>query len=436
MGSAMRGGRKGTMKDQWMKRAGIGVLAAVLLAGSALLGGCGQRADAGEAVITDMEPEALRQVVASDNQHGRTIMWQQAEEETASVEYRTEGSGTIRSVQAGSRLLKGNRGEPDRYIYEARLDGLEPGDSYEYRTRAGNHVSPWHRLTADDGGAFTALIFPDTQSQDYGVWRAVAEAGRKQAPEAEFFINMGDLVDCGQDEYQWQAWLQGAGNLFRTMPVAPVMGNHEAYSLDWKMTLPERYLAHFTLPDNGNPSLAGLFYSFDWGPVHFTVLNTQAEELREWYPDLFEKELAWLEQDLSGTKQPWKVVLMHRDSLQYRIASRPERKEGISPEGEIFMPVFDRMRVDAVLSAHLHTYRNRGHIYDFQRDARGPLYILTGVAGDVRYPNLWTNHALDVTVAPQPETDNFLTMEADADRLCFRAWLPDGTQIDEAVLTK
>lgn len=100
------------------------------------------------------------------------------------------------------------------------------------------------------------------------------------------------------------------------------------------------------------------------------------------------------------------------------------------------MPVFDRMRVDAVLSAHLHTYRNRGHIYDFQRDARGPLYILTGVAGDVRYPNLWTNHALDVTVAPQPETDNFLTMEADADRLCFRAWLPDGTQIDEAVLTK
>ena len=31
MGSAMRGGRKGTMRDQWMKRAGIGVLAAVLL---------------------------------------------------------------------------------------------------------------------------------------------------------------------------------------------------------------------------------------------------------------------------------------------------------------------------------------------------------------------------------------------------------------------
>lgn len=44
MGSGMRGGRKRTMKAKWMKRAGIGMLAAVLLAGSALLGGCGQRA--------------------------------------------------------------------------------------------------------------------------------------------------------------------------------------------------------------------------------------------------------------------------------------------------------------------------------------------------------------------------------------------------------
>lgn len=100
------------------------------------------------------------------------------------------------------------------------------------------------------------------------------------------------------------------------------------------------------------------------------------------------------------------------------------------------MPLFDRLGADAVISAHLHTYRNRGHIYDFRRDEKGPLYILSGVAGDVRYPNLWTDHALDVTVAPQPETDNFMTMEAGEDTLIFRAFLNDGTQIDEVVLRK
>lgn len=52
------------------------------------------------------------------------------------------------------------------------------------------------------------------------------------------------------------------------------------------------------------------------------------------------------------------------------------------------MPVFDASHVDLVLSAHLHTYRDRGRIYDFRRAETGPYYIITGVAGDVRYPGL------------------------------------------------
>ncbi|MBQ1620857.1 MAG: metallophosphoesterase, partial [Selenomonas sp.] len=66
----------------------------------------------------------------------------------------------------------------------------------------------------------------------------------------------------------------------------------------------------------------------------------------------------------------------------------------------------------------------------------GPLYILTGVAGDVRYPGLWVDHALDEVVAPQPETDNYLTLDADEDMLIVRCFLPDGTQIDEAAVKK
>lgn len=425
------------MSTAWKRRAGLAAAGALLL-GAAFLGGCGAAPSdaAGEKVSVTMAPEALRQIVAADNEHGRTVMWQAETEEAASVEYRESGGGAIREVPAKSQRLAGTQGEPDRYIYEVRLTDLEPGGAYEYRTRSGDRVSPWHPLSADDGGPFTALVFPDTQSQDYGVWERIAEAGKKQAPDAEFFINMGDLVDNGQDENQWQAWLGAAEGLFETIPAAPLMGNHEAYSLDWQTARPDRYLAQFALPENGDPSMPELFWSFDWGPVHFAVLNTQMAEISEWYPDLLSRQQAWLEQDLTATDKPWKVVLMHKDPLQYRIASRPERKEGFSEEGEAFMPIFDRTGVDAVLSAHLHTYRDRGHIYDFRRDERGPLYILTGVAGDVRYPNLWTDHALDVTVAPQPETDNFMTMEADSHTLTFRAWLPDGTMLDEVTLTK
>ena len=100
------------------------------------------------------------------------------------------------------------------------------------------------------------------------------------------------------------------------------------------------------------------------------------------------------------------------------------------------MPLFDELGVDLVFSAHLHTYRNRGHLYHFTRSQRGPLYILTGVAGNVRYPGLWIDHELDQTIAPQPETDNYLTLEASADALRVQCFLPDGTRIDDASITK
>ena len=127
---------------------------------------------------------------------------------------------------------------------------------------------------------------------------------------------------------------------------------------------------------------------------------------------------------------------MHRDVLQYRIARMPERKEGFSEEGEIFMPIFEEYGVDIVFTAHLHTYRNRGHILRGNHNAQGPLYILTGVAGNVRYDNLWTDHALDMVVAPQPETDNYLTMQVSGRRINIVCYLPDGTKLDEIAVNK
>ena len=100
------------------------------------------------------------------------------------------------------------------------------------------------------------------------------------------------------------------------------------------------------------------------------------------------------------------------------------------------MPLFDKLGINVVFSAHLHTYRNRGQLYDFKPASHGPLYILTGVAGNVRYPNLWIDHAFDKKVAPQPETDNYLTLEASPQRLQIKCFLPNGDEIDRSLLTK
>ena len=247
---------------------------------------------------------------------------------------------------------------------------------------------------------------------------------------------MGDLVDNGQDEYQWQTWLGSVKGIIDKIPLASMMGNHEDYSLDWKNAKPERYLAHFNYPDNGDSDFRNYFYSFDWGSVHFTVVDTQLNELKEWYPDLYERETKWLRDDLSRTNKKWKVVLMHKDPFQYAFSQREGREEGFSEEGKIFMPVYDEYGVDLVLSAHLHTYRDRGRVTGFERSENGPYYIITGVAGDVRYPGLWKAHGLDVYYAPQPETDNYLTMDADENELVITGYSSDGKEMHKSVIKK
>ena len=43
---------------------------------------------------------------------------------------------------------------------------------------------------------------------------------------------------------------------------------------------------------------------------------------------------------------------------------------------------------------------------------------------------------LGIKVAPQPETNNYMVLEADSNQMKLSAYLPDGTKFDEEVLRK
>lgn len=377
----------------------------------------------------------LRQVIAADNAHARTIMWQSdVKWSNVVVEYRRKGERDVESSPAERESFTDDGVTVE--LYTARLCQLEPGQSYEYRIKADGQRDDWHTLQTDDGGAFSALLFPDSQSNDYTDWKHLAQGAAARNEGADFFINMGDLVDNGEDHRQWEAWFDAVAGIVDRIPVATVMGNHETYNEDWKVREPVAYLHEFALPANGSEEFARRYYSFDYGPAHFIVLDTQTDEAADFHQGLLEAQQAWFREDVRQSDKKWKIVLMHKDPLQYRIANRPERQEGFSDEGRAWMPLFDEAGIDIVFSAHLHTYRNRGHIKNFQRAASGPLYILTGVAGNVRYPGLWTDHALDKVVAPQPETDNYLTLAVSEDRAEIACFLPDGTEIDRETLQK
>ena len=415
-----------------------------LIGGGLLLGGGAflskgvwyrQAANGMRKLGSDLDYQYLRQVIAADPASASTIMWQSASTlSTPKVEYRRQGQEATEAVSASEDFFTDDG--VTNYQYVAKLAGLAPAAAYEYRLVSADSASQWQPLHTAGEEGFQCLIFPDSQSSDYSDWEHLAQDAARRNPESAFFINMGDIVDNGEDHTQWQAWFHAVDGIANHMPFVPVMGNHETYDQNWKVRLPEAYLRYFDVPENGSRDFARYYYSFDYGPVHFMVLNSQWGETEDFKPGLREEQIEWLRNDVQQSTKKWKIVLIHKDVLQYRIHNRPERQEGISDVGEAFMPLFEELGIDIVFTAHLHTYRNRGHIRGARHDSSGPLYILTGVAGNVRYPGLWIDHALDERVAPQPETDNYLTMDVTKERIVIKCFLPDGQEIDQVEVAK
>lgn len=426
--------------------------------------------------IGDGEVRFIRQLITADSSTSRTIMWESVKPEASPVvEYRLkDGAATkqtaaksqdsdskIQSVAATESVLTDD--DVTRYLYTATLTGLTPRTTHEYRVGYENKRGDWHPLTTAGSGAnkvattddaantsattgdaeaaksedFTALIFPDSQSADYRGWDALAKEAYKRNPTAAFFINMGDLVDNGEDASQWDAWFTAVEPMIEDIPFVGVMGNHETYNLQWQVREPKVYLSLFDFPAVPQREDNNRYYSFDYNDVHFVVLDTQlAERPEAERAQALAREEAWLRQDLATTKARWKVVLMHKDILRYPNTKRPDTVPGITDMGYVFMPIFDAYHVDAVVSAHYHMYRRRGHIKDFKRDESGPLYIISGVAGDVRYATLWKSHPLDTFVSPYPAEANYIVLTKTDDRLTFEAYLPNGTKFDEVQVNK
>ena len=242
----------------------------IILCIVATLSGCAQNAER-EAEGSDAAVAIthVRQLVAADNKTARTIMWAAKVKQQYTLEYRKQGSSDSQSLQAVDSSFT----DKDSVIqYTVRLEGLAPGSTYEYRIKTAKNKGQWHRLHTEDGAGFTALIFPDSQSADYSGWQQLARAAYKRHPQSAFYVNMGDLVDNGQDASQWRAWFNSVSVFSDAVPLAPVIGNHEAYSLEWKEVLPTSYTHLFNVPQNGLAKYPNQFYSFDYGPVHFLSL--------------------------------------------------------------------------------------------------------------------------------------------------------------------
>jgi len=369
-----------------------------------------------------------------------TLTWTADPATTMTVTWRTALTVTsgIVQFQEGERLSKEARqAKADVYefaadigpskLWSATLVNLKPRHKYSYRVGDGEHWSEMLSFSTADPKTrnFKFLIFGDSQSPltgdpPYNLWRNTIHDAYNANPDAKFIVNVGDLVDYGQRGAHWNAWFAAARGVIDRIPEMPVSGNHESFG-SRDTSKPEYWVSQFILPLNGPEGLKEQAYSYDYGPVHFVVLDSQQEEQKK-YGDILTVQRAWLEADLAASKAPWKIVFFHRPPYG-NMAKRTN--DDIKAA---FCPILEKHQVDLVFNAHDHSVARTHPI-------NGTIYYVSGRSGGKTYPNLkkmdWNAFFYD----PQDQPMYFV-VEVKDKHISVTTIKQDGTIIDTLSLDR
>ncbi|OPX75651.1 MAG: PKD domain protein [Methanoregulaceae archaeon PtaU1.Bin059] len=246
-----------------------------------------------------------------------------------SVEYATDAYYTAHSAYDQSAT-----DGVSTQLHHVSLASLTPDTMYHYRViYDGQTTGDLHFRTFPESGAFTFVVYSDTQDQlptfsQLERHKLVADRIAEE-PDVAFVLNSGDLVNDASNLSDWDRYFAAGKNLMARIPVFPALGNHDDYD--------PYYSAIYGIPE---------YYSFDCADIHVAVLNSN-----DWaWPDL-PTQSAWLAADLE-TAKPFKFVSFHHP-LYTSEAKHFGGWENLRLEWE---DDFNENGVLAVFNGHVHAY--------------------------------------------------------------------------------
>ncbi len=282
----------------------------------------------------------------------------------------------------GEVIVNGQVFKDDRIVqlHHLKITGLEEGKTYTYTLKiedgeAKGLTSKEYVFTTPkkDIKEFRFVVYGDTRTYNKR-HRFVADKIAEEHPS--FVIHTGDLVMDGRVKSDWNGFFWAIKNLAATSPFYPVLGNHEYNSV--------YYFNSFVTPQGGGEN-GEQYYSFDYGPAHFIVLDADILLMQKDVEGM-KKETEWLEKDLKANKDAkWKFVFFHEpfwtNCVEYGT-------EPVSPTIKYWKSLFEKYGIDIVFNSHYHLYE-RFEDYKVQYLTTGgggaPLYVHVKKPED-RYP--------------------------------------------------
>ena len=388
--------------------------------------------------------------------------------------------------------------EQQYFTYAATLTDLPLNGEIRYRVKLNGRIAReatfLTRKTPDHPLHF--VVVGDI-ADERPPHREVAEQMACVRPE--FLVVCGDIVyDRGRlSQYMtnfWPAYCNPSqpdpavgAPMMQSVPFYAVLGNHDVELADLAK-IPDAFAAFYffhpprnapagswTTPIPGAPEQVARFkaaaghagfphlslYSFDNGPAHFLVLDSD-----NYVPVTDPTYRDWIRRDLKGTKATWKFVLFHHPGFS------SNRKHAGDQKMRLLAPIFEECAVDAVFAGHVHDYQRskplhfspndpapakvtgpiRGtFVLDEQFDGvsrtvpNGIVYFITGGGGG----SLYTRMPGDTdALVPDPDTTipftakfvsdrhSFSVIDVDTRQLTVRQIDIKGEEVDRVTITK
>lgn len=250
-------------------------------------------------------------------------------------------------------------------FHRLEAHGLLPGGEYTYRLeRASGQLvgEATFRAAPAPGGAATFAVLGDSGGTERSRGALIDELDELQAeargrlddenqqarvasavlarPGADLVLHTGDVVypDGALEDYP-QAFFGPFAALVAGRPVVPAVGNH-----DIKAAGGGAFAGVFLDPGEG-PLPDGRARSFEWGDVHFTLLDVVGSAFQPG-----SAQAAWAEEDLLASPLPWKVAVFHVPPI---VGHKPGEYEEVMAD---LIPLLQRAGVQLALCGHDHIY--------------------------------------------------------------------------------
>ena len=330
------------------------------------------------------------------------IFWQGEAGQPYRLEWGVDASYALGSADVAPTF-------PQENLYTALIGGLKPGARYLYRVTSGGKATggSFFAPPPDDATTLKFIAYGDTRTQPEMHDAVAAEVVRlfESDPAYQTLNPMtGDFVNSGDVPEDWdkQLFSPAFKNIraeFANLAVTPVIGNHEGGG--------QLFTRYFPMP-----FVADRYWSFDYGPVHFAMLDQYVDYGKG------SAEYDWLQKDLAATHKPWKILVLHEPGW----SAGGGHDNNFAVQNDI-QPLLKQYGVQIVLGGHNHYYARA--VVD------GIQHLTVGTGGAPLYtpfpdfPNLVFSR----------QSTGYLRVEIDGPRLRGAFIDPQGNAIDNFTLS-